>query len=410
MATAAGPWIKILLIVVLIAGALFTIYKFALPPALKLLNIQWPPATPAPPTPTPVPTPSPHPIQALDATEIQTEIEIPSDMRFATDPMRHGNEIVYTGGVDDSGSQKNVKVVIYDIETRQTREQNGLQLTNDDYFQPQLNDKWIVYLDQKRDGGGLIRAYDRESGADFVVKEYYVGQPVITLSGSRVCWIERTGSYRDKVFLFDLTTQENVCLETFESAVFGQSACHMSEKEIIWAGFDVSGSTDHDIDHGTIQFYNFEGTVGNIPETYAPETYVHNPKTNGNARAWIDANGGPNATLYLSLNGGEKRSINTNVLGFGLGSNFLAYCKDEVVHVYFWDVHPQPLDREISLKGEHCIFSGVSDDAVFWFDTGISKSSDIMKFAMPNEIDILQRETPSSGIPTIPTTTSTPTP
>lgn len=378
MASNIGPWLVILGIIVAVGAAGFTVVRFVLPPALSLFGIEWPPSTPAPPTPTPIPTPTPRPAEAADLAELQSEIVPPDSAKYVSDPMRFGDEIIYTGGNDETGP-RNDRLYIYNMSEHASAAVNGIVKEFDDFFQPQLNENWILWLDQKRGGGGRICVMNRQSSEIFTVKEYYVGQPKVTLAGGRVCWTERTGSRMDKVFLYDLASRENVCLAMFENMVFGQSDCHMSGNEVVWADIDTVESNESMTDaKGAIHSVALDESGGEM-QRFSAGTYVHDPQTNGTDRVWSDANHGEHPNLYLSIGGGVPRQIAEDVAGYGIGSNFVAYVQNEQVHIYAWG--EREFERVISMEGERCIFAGVSDETVFWFQTGVS-AEDVVKYAV----------------------------
>lgn len=369
-----------ILVVVFIAGAVvgggYSLYRFAFPKVMNGLGIEWPPPTPTPPTPTPKPTPTPHPMEMIELTELQKELVPHADAKYICDPFRFENRIIYAGGQDEHGPRYHT-LYLYNMETRENTSIAGIEKANDDFFQPQMNEKWIVVLDQKTTGGGLIKVIDREKNQSFTAKEYYDGKPVLTLVGDRICWMERTGSGMDKIYLYELRTREAVTLDMFDKTIFGQSDVFMNRDEIVWAKYGTNAAGSEQDVQAAIAHIRLDDPVKNI-DMYQPEIYVHDPKTNGKIRIWSDQNHGPNPTLYKSIGGAAPMKVDEGINGYGIGDHFIAYSKGEIIYVTGWG--SRDYTRQISLNGERCIFAGVSDNTVFWYVTGIS-DRDILKFA-----------------------------
>lgn len=386
MATKMGPWLRALGVIAIIAGVLLLFYIFAVPPVMELMGVEWPPSTPAPATPTPIPTPTPHPIAIQEPIQYQNALDISRpNLRFASDPMRFENTILFSAGEDDANGPQNKDIYEYNMDDDTFTRLTGIIRENEDIFRAQIDENWLVYLDHKRSGGGFIRAKNRQTGADFVVKEYYVGMPEIRLSNGLLAWTERTGSYTDKVFLYDLATQENMTAMILERSVFGQSATDISEKDMVWAGADsvVSKNAEGEL-NASIYSLPF-GETNTQVEEYRPEGYVHNPKTNGEAIVWTDQNLGPNAKLYISIDGGPAQEIASDVSDYDIGTDFVVYCANQSLYVYFYG--DRSFTKQISLMGERCIFAGFGNDTVFYYVTGGISSNDLIKYIAVNEVD-----------------------
>lgn len=376
-----GPLIITILIIVGIVAAVILGYRYAFPAVMNQIGVEWPPPTSPPPTPAPTPTPTPKPIEVLDATTLQEEMIPSHDVNYIADPFRYGDEIVFSGGgLREEGGPAYDQLYFYNIESGQTEPMNTIPRENDNFFLPRMNDKWLIVLDQKETGGGFLRVMNRQSKEQFVAKEYYDGMPNVTLSEDRICWMERTGSQMDKLFLFDLVTRESVALDMFSNSSFGQSDPHMSEDEIVWATFDVNrGAEATSTDEiGAITYIRFDDPDKEL-QSYSTGMFVHDPKSKGDVRVWTDQNGGPSPTLYISIAEKEPQMVDTEVTDYALGDNFLAYVKQEAIYLYFWDYDIEP--KMLSREGERCILSSVNDNTVVWFNTGVSDRVDVVKYA-----------------------------
>ena len=251
-----------------------------------------------------------------------------------------------------------------------TMTEAGEALENDDYMFPVFNEKWLVYLDAKVNGGGLIKAISRtgEDAKGFVVKEVYTGQPKIQLDGDYIAWTERTGTKMDKLYVCDLNTLESTTVQMFSNSVYGQSLPSMNNGTLVWAD-TASGDSVSEI----CSIKLTQSTISN----FKPGTYVHDPQINGSCIAWLDGHHGPGTKLYYSIANSTPVSIDENVVEFGVGSNFIAYGKDEHIFVYLCD---KKKIYQLTPEEEHAQFLGVSDDKVLWMDV-TSRERDILKFA-----------------------------
>lgn len=406
MASKVGPWLRILGVLAIIAVVVVLLVKLVVPPMLQMLNVDWPPSTPTPATPTPIPTPTPHPLTVLEPTQYLQDIDVSTqDLRYAADPYRYGEKIYFSAGREPDGSAHFKSLYEYDVETGEQHALSSVQITNDDIFQAQVNENWIVYLDHKRAGGGEIRVLNRNQDSISTVKTYYSGMPSITMEGDYLAWMERTGTNMDKVFLYDLRSGENMTAAMLERSVFGQSNVDICSGEVIWADADPNAAREEADQKAVINSLSLlPSTEAKKVQSFAPNTYVHDPKTNGTARVWTDQRSGPAPKLYLSVNEGLPEMLAENVTGYDLGSDFVAYCADEIMYVHLWG--NRGFQRQISLQGEKCIFAGVSNDTVFYYVTGGVSANDIIKFVLVNEIDA---SSAGSAVPTL-NILATPTP
>jgi hypothetical protein len=378
MATSSGPWVIVLLITIGILAVAAGLYFFAAPYVMGLMGIETGNAEPTPMVATPSPSPSPHLVQTTDLATLQKEIVL--KQKYISDPLFSGGEVYFTGGTDEAGGPKMNNLYKYNVEDNTEEKIGDMGIENDDLFTPRVNDNWIVWLDHKRSGGGYIKAISRKgSGTPFVVKRYYTGKPDLQLSGDLVAWVERTGTSMDKLFVLDLTSRESAVLDVFKNSVFGTSDASMSGDELIWANLDPeqsgqdAGKTGL---NGAIYSVRLDG-MGGKPNIYRPITYVHDPITNGKVYAWIDSNHGPEANLYISIERGPSEKIDTGVLNYALGDEFVAYSKDNAIYVYFWDTK---VKQCIIPDREQAMFLGVSENKVLWYDITV-RERDILKYA-----------------------------
>ena len=363
----------ILGILAVIALVIFVV----LPKVLPLFGVDY--RAPFSPTPTPVPTirptPTPRPIETAEPSELQNEVLMPSGQNYVYfgGPYAYGDKVIFTTGKMVDNSARMMGMYFYDPVTQESTKA-GKALANDQYMYPAFNDKWLVYLDAKAEGGGAIIAIELEEGATsaVVVKDVYTGYPELKLDGDYLAWTERTGTRMDKLFVCDLNTLETTTMQMFSSSAYGQSLPSLMNGILVWADAD----DEYVNEKGTSAIHSISINASSI-NTYLPETYVHDPEGNGTYFAWLDGNHGPDTKLYYSKRGGNPIEVDSGVVEFGLGSNFIAYGKDEQIYVYLLDRGKTYLLTEEWEAGQ---FLSVSDDKVFWMDV-TTRERDILKYA-----------------------------
>ena len=241
---------------------------------------------------------------------------------------------------------------------------------------PKFNDDWIVYLDANYDGGGKLCAVDRSSSSlkPVTIKTVYTGQCEPMLYQNYVAWTERTGTRMDKLFLCDLTTMETTTLHMFSNTSYGQSLPSLMDGVLVWADAERSGSTDEE-DVSVIYSVRLGSTSIQSIHT---ETYAHDPISNGQYTAWLDAHHSLQTKLYCMAQGAsEPAPVAEGVVQFGMGNKFIAYSKDETIYLYRFD---NKKTYKLSGEYEKAQFMGVSDGKVIWMDV-TSRERDILKYS-----------------------------
>jgi len=320
---------------------------------------------------TPEHTVIPYYIQTIELGALQKEIN--PGVRYVGSPVFYEETLVFSGGTDGDGNPLMKDLYVLDTAEGDTPQTIGIQAQHTDIFSVCINEGWIVYTDGSRDGTGSICAYDRSERTVSVVKEYYAGQPELALTGNTLCWIERTGTYMDKLYVCDLNTKEAVTAATFENSAYGQSSVTAAGGVVMWAAEDPDRAYGEG-EKSVIR--KLDLNTGTVSE-YVPDMYVHDPMTNGRDVIWMDSVHGENATLYFSRSGGEPVAIAENVLAYGISEEFFAYNVDEHIYVYFIE---DGYEQIITPIKESAMLAGVSSDKVIWYEMGIS-SKDVLKFA-----------------------------
>ena len=190
-------------------------------------------------------------------------------------------------------------------------------------------------------------------------------------------WVERTGETQDKLYMMDLTTKEVTTLAIYEDSPMGVSPPGVCSTDIVWVEPhpDQPDSEQYNVIK-TLPLGENAGTV----TTYEPGMYAFKPMTNGSAIIWSDNFASADANLYLSQNGAMPKKLAENVSGYGIADNFVAYCQNGRIYVYFLATGEL---AQLSKSTEYAMLADVSSHGVTWFDiTDKNRERDILKFAV----------------------------
>ncbi len=367
------PVIKVAVVVLVLAGAGFGVYKWGIPFAKTLFEQEA-----AAPTPTPIATPTPPPATyaKADMSDLETEVKIPH--WFITDPYYYNGKIVYTSGQEAATAPNALNnLLIYDIGSNSyTRVETPPRLVGDsgaenepagnNYFGAKMNESWIVWLesDYNNKGGGRIMAYDRRTNQSFVLREYLYGMPKLFLSGDYCLFNVSTGSKSDKIYLYNLDKQEVVLLRSYDYGAdpFSISTPSICDTEIIWVD---AMAEETGITKSTIKSIKIKESLSFENDPYVFESYVFNPVTNGEAIAFLNTQRSLTGDLMVSVGGNEPVVVASGVFNFDLGDHFIAYTKDTGIYVYYW---ADGSTGRLSNSSSQAILASVSDNVVLWYD------------------------------------------
>ena len=373
-----GPIIKLTAVILGFLALLYVILYIAVPKAAEFIGIDYrapftPEATPAP---TPKPTPTPHPMKTYDFAANSQELVFDgsSNYKWFTDPYFHdGRMIISAGKLASDGKNVAFSDMFFFNPEDRSAEKLPLSPQNFHFMYPKFNGKWLVYLDAKIDEGGAIMAVDLTASPlqAVKVKDIYSGQPEPFLSDNYVAFTDRTGTTKDKLFVYDLTTMESTVVAMFTNSVYGQSKPFIADSTLIWADSATSsGSSDTSV-------LNYIYINSSTVKSVNTGTFVHDPECNRQYTAWLNEVHSRNTQLYgMNGFGGEPFLIDSGVVEFGLGSDFVAYSRDEGIYVYMFNGGSI---YRLTQDYEQAMFLGVSDDHVMWMDV-TSRERDIVKF------------------------------
>ena len=368
------------LLVLLGLGTIAGLAVFVIFPQLKeTLGIVRPTPSPtrrpAPPTPTPSPTPVP-----LSSIDFEAETITPRlNEQFAGYPVFFGGRLLYAKSEDGVVYDA---LVLYDVAKEDYAPFASPSLQNDTFANIVANEGWLCYLDHKDSGGGAIMAL-KDGAEPFIVKTYYTGMPEISLSGDMLVWMERTGTYMDKLFAFDLSSRENVTLQTFRDQSlgdYGTSGAYVNGTAVVWAYYDPEQSVDEfeAAPKSSIHVLNLGDARAQVYRDAG--TYVHDPIVNGDALAWVDGNHAPSQTLWLRVGENAPEAVAQGVIGYAFGETFLLYCQGERLYARMLnDETVLPVTPENS----RAIFAGISGGYILWYDVTDAEAQgtkDVLKF------------------------------
>ncbi len=380
-ATNAGPILALTGTILGILSLIFVLVFVVLPYLFPIIGLDYTfPWQPTPiPEPSAKPIPTPHPITRVDPVEIQHEIVLTGydEYRWFADPYVHGNQLVFTAGKLVESDIRMDALFKWDLDTGDY-ERIDVKLKNHSFYSPVFNDSWLVYLDGKPGGGGIIRAVETKTGEISEVKEVFVGQPKFSIDGNLLAWIERTGSRMDKLFVCDLNTLETTVVRMFSNSFYGQSLASISKGQLIYADMDPN-ATEAELDaHMTSAIYKVTVSSGTT-SVFSPGTFVHDPLTNGKHWVWRNGLHGEGDNLYFSQQEAQPKMIAESIVDYGLSDTFVAYSKDESIYVYLFD---GGITARITPEAERerTQLLGVSGGVVVWMDV-TSRERDIMKYA-----------------------------
>ena len=377
--TRLGPVLQALLALLLLGGGLYAFVRFALPTMLEAtdktadlscLGFGTPAPSPSP-SPSPMPTPTPQPgtdrsIYGIDLSIVQHEILIP-EYQYATDFSVFGSTVVFAvGNYTSDGTAAFVRTILYDTEAqRATYLPLAHQYKSIRY--PQMNDRWIVYMDVQGSGGGQVRAYDRRTGENRILKTVHTGIPVPALWENTVFWVERTGTSRDKLFGCDLSTGESVTLELFSNTDAGISAVSAGGGRLVYVS-----------DSGTLKTLDLSSGETREDHFSFP---VHDPKTDGRITAFLTGYHGEDSDLVYVDEQGVLTIVAHGVTDFSLAEGAIVFGTLDRTYVYFLD---DGATFCLTRPSESAMFLGSGADLAVWMDV-TWRDRDIIEYMHLND-------------------------
>jgi hypothetical protein len=366
-----GPIIKIAGLAVAVAGLVLLIIFVVVP----LFGGESKPEPTPTPTVAPSPTPVPTPIANAGLAEGSEELAIVN--KSINDPYVFGREVVFSTGAAEEMAPDLNKIAIYNMDAKTTEEVAEIKLVNADLFEPRINEKYIVYLDCKTEYGGAVCGYDREAKQSFVMREYMYGKPKVSLAGEYALWMQQTGNGTDKLYLYHLPTRETTVIEELVDPVsvrFSPSAAFMSDDAIIFVEPKdetkvpdrSSASTEAELRIIPLKEGGDQQSVLYLPGV---DTYVYDPMIDGDSIVFMNGPRAADSDLMLCTRTGDTYStpvlIAEDVLNYCVGDGFVAYTKNEEVHIYYF---ADGSTAKISKDSARAMLSNANGKDIVWYD------------------------------------------
>jgi hypothetical protein len=376
------PILKVLIAIIIIAGIGAAVYFYGIPYIQTLKEEAEPEPTP---TPIPTATPAPETYAKADMSHLETELIIPH--WFISNPYYFSGKVIYASSQKEAIAPPSLyNIIIYDIASQNIE---ALELpermnTRTNYFEPLMNEYWIVWLETNVKGGGRIWGYDRMKKEAFILREYNYGMPKLQLSGKYCMFMCPTGAKSDKLYLYDLEQKESLALRSYNYSKesFSISAPSICETEMIWIdAIDEKQTTT------TLKAYQIKEGLAFEQEPYLISSYVFEPKTNGDVIVFLDTQRSLDGNLMIFDTANKTSApvkVASGVMNYALGDNYVAYTKDEAVFVYYW---ADGSTGRLSNPNSRAVLSSATDDVVLWIDItdGMigenNKSRDVLKMA-----------------------------
>jgi hypothetical protein len=316
-------------------------------------------------------------IYGADLSRVQHEILIP-EYQYAGDFTVWKDTILFVvGNYTADGTAAFTRAILYDTRARHATYQR-LALSYKSIRHPQMNDRWIVYLDALSSGGGQLRVYNRGTGEDRILKTVHLGLPTLALWEDTVFWVERTGTGRDKLFGCDLKTGESVTLEIFENTDAGISSVSVGGGKLVYVA-------------GPGHLKTLDLKTGETKEDHFGLT-VHDPKTDGKIVAFLNGYHGEDSALVYVDERGEPITVAHGVADFALADGAIVYGELDRIYVYFLD---DGATFCLTRPSESAMFLGGGGDFAIWMDV-TWRDRDIIEYMHLNDFsaDLIETEEP----------------
>lgn len=331
--------------------------------------------------------PSATPIARADMSDL--DVELATTYQSINDPYIFGQEAIFSTGEASETAPVINTLAIYNLDTKETAVVAGVTMKYATLFEPKMNDKYIVYLDCRDENGGAVCGYDRATGTSFVMREYAYGKPKIYLSGEYALWLQQTNKGNDtkgtdKLYLYNLSTQETVTIEILINTSFSYSSPYMSDNAIVY----VQPSGESQLLDGSSASADSEVCV--IPLTlngdvsrvlFIPGVDVVDPKINGDSIVFIDTYADVNK-LYLCTKEGDTYSAPTviaeNIINYDVGDGYVVYTKDEAVYIYYFE---DQTSGRLTGESARAILTSACGKNVAWYDITDLTGANIVFYA-----------------------------
>ncbi len=344
---------------------------------------------------TQVPRPRNSQESALSEPSVTPNPEGPRDISFGArdivfeekqinQPGIYDTELLFSAGTGSLDGQVLTKLYLYNLDTGEEEliETIDKSFYMGEMYETQVNHAWLVWLETDHGEKNYIMAKDRGTGKESKLKTCKNGQPKLRLNGNILIWMEQTSTTEDRLYMVDLTSGEDLSLETFtDKATYGVSAPCIFDEKIVWAGPDKNQSEEEKEaeEHSGIYYQRLSADESGAmvdTEVYYPGTYVHEPLYNGDVFVWLDGNKSPSSKLYMGRPGEEPIEIVQGVTTYSVGDGIICYGKDQAVWVYI--IKTGELCR-LTSPGETGMMPKVTRRTVVWYNLD-AQDKDVLRY------------------------------
>ncbi len=352
--------------------------------------------------PSAIATPVPTPMAKDDMSDAAEELVI--EYKSINDPYVFGNEVIFSTGDKLESAPDLDRLVIYDMTEKTVTEVAGITKKYTSLFEPKFNENYIVYLDCKSEYGGAVCGMDRATGQTFVMREYLFGKPVVSISGQYAVWMQQTGrgtdqsgkptAGTDRLYVYDLATQESVEIETFANTCLSYSWAYIGDSGIVYVqpeGEDTLVSQETSSALPGVQVVVIPLTEGGDKQAmrFIPGTFVYNPLIYGDYIVYLDGTGAAGTNLVMCKKSGDTYSapvtIATDVLNYDVGDGYVVYTLQDMVYIYYFaDGSTGRLSSDTTMT--RSMLGSANGKEVVWYDIGDgldSPSNVIMHITVP---------------------------
>ncbi len=332
-------------------------------------------------------------VEIVDRSNNVKEMDV-NEARI-NEPSIYGHEMLFSAG---GGSLENsVLTNLYLFDAVSGTKKKIAESKLGEIYETFLSEDWIVWLDTDHKGKNVIYKMNRkaldgmEANTVSTVQETENHMPKLGLYGNYLIWMEQISDSEDKLYFVDLTSDENMALQLFDSTNYAVSAPYIYKNMVIWAEKDPDNEAISAIyemifeDLGEVKQTDEyspedEDDSGELePEVFKTGTYVHKPICNDDIFAWIDRNNAPDSTLYYAYKSGAKEPVKfwNNVTQYSVGEDFIVFESNQIIYAYYYksDVLVQ-----VSESGKSAIMPKCFGTLVVWEDKTSTGGSDVFKY------------------------------
>lgn len=306
-----------------------------------------------------------------DITDLShLDSEMVTEYSNMNEPHISGDNLVFSSTSVRNGIFYYDKLVLYDATDRSCKEIEH-ETKYDNILTPLICEDYICYIDSNSKGGGNIMGINIKTGEQFLIKAFAYGAPRLSLSDSRIAFMQQSGDNTDKLYLYDILTRESVCLASFSNLPASPTAAHLRGDNITYALPYQSGSDTFS------ELCVINVSTGEVQSTKL-DVLVDSCKICKNSIFYTVYRDGL-YDLYMLSGDGSAALIAEGILNFDTGDDFVVYTQNQNICVYFV---ANGLVRQLNSSVSRGLLASINGTQVVWYDvTGGYDQVDAVRFA-----------------------------